>query len=175
MAALTQRARLLQEENDELYELLKHGEIGLMKEEVHGLRRAVLRLESALRGKSFSFSPGYNLNDLYRISPSYSLVIVRYSLPEGHLGVELDIGPNWRVLANLYYLYSKTIGRKHTFTILATRTTRARCQRVHRWGETGRELLQQDQERRKSRDFLNRLLLLKQQRLQAILAGIRRR
>ena len=52
MAALTQRARLLQEENDELYELLKHGEIGLMKEEVHGLRRAVLRLESALRGKS---------------------------------------------------------------------------------------------------------------------------
>ncbi|KAH0839898.1 hypothetical protein J3R83DRAFT_849 [Lanmaoa asiatica] len=49
-AALTQRVRLLQEENDELYELLKHGETGKLKEEVRGLRRVVDRLESALRG-----------------------------------------------------------------------------------------------------------------------------
>ncbi|KAF8845830.1 hypothetical protein BDN67DRAFT_993466 [Paxillus ammoniavirescens] len=48
-AALTQRVRLLQEENDELYELLKHGETGKLKEEVRGLRRVVDRLESALR------------------------------------------------------------------------------------------------------------------------------
>ncbi|KIL00607.1 hypothetical protein PAXRUDRAFT_129525 [Paxillus rubicundulus Ve08.2h10] len=48
-AALTQRVRLLQEENDELYELLKYGETGKLKEEVRGLRRVVDRLESALR------------------------------------------------------------------------------------------------------------------------------
>ncbi|KAG5651966.1 hypothetical protein H0H81_006781 [Sphagnurus paluster] len=48
-AALTQRARLLQDENDELYELLKQGETGKLKEEVRGLRRVVARLEGALR------------------------------------------------------------------------------------------------------------------------------
>ncbi|KAF8897658.1 hypothetical protein BD779DRAFT_1491983 [Infundibulicybe gibba] len=47
--ALTQRVRLLQEENDEIYELLKHGETGKLKEEVRGLRRVVQRLEGALR------------------------------------------------------------------------------------------------------------------------------
>lgn len=49
-AALTQRARLLQEENDELYDLLKQGETGKLKEEVRGLRRVVAKLEGALRG-----------------------------------------------------------------------------------------------------------------------------
>ncbi|KAH7914232.1 hypothetical protein BJ138DRAFT_1098879 [Hygrophoropsis aurantiaca] len=48
-AALTQRVRLLQEENDELFGLLKHGETGRLKEEVRGLRRVVGRLEGALR------------------------------------------------------------------------------------------------------------------------------
>ncbi|KAJ7283976.1 hypothetical protein C8J57DRAFT_1294057 [Mycena rebaudengoi] len=47
--ALTQRTRLLQEENDELYDLLKQGETGKLKEEVRGLRRLVQRLEGALR------------------------------------------------------------------------------------------------------------------------------
>lgn len=50
--ALTQRAKLLQEENDELYEMLKTGETGRLKEEVRGLKRAVGRLETALRGAS---------------------------------------------------------------------------------------------------------------------------
>ncbi|KAG6869302.1 hypothetical protein C0993_000055 [Termitomyces sp. T159_Od127] len=48
-AALIQRARTLQEENDELYDLLKFGETGRLKEEVRGLRRVVARLEGALR------------------------------------------------------------------------------------------------------------------------------
>ncbi|KAJ6452364.1 hypothetical protein DFH09DRAFT_1021570 [Mycena vulgaris] len=48
-AALTQRTRLLQEENDELYQLLKQSETGKLKEEVRGLRRLVERLEGALR------------------------------------------------------------------------------------------------------------------------------
>ncbi|KAJ7682658.1 hypothetical protein DFH06DRAFT_1161765 [Mycena polygramma] len=48
-AALTQRTRLLQEENDELYQLLKQGETGKLKEEVHGLRKVVKRLEDALK------------------------------------------------------------------------------------------------------------------------------
>ncbi|KAH9977933.1 hypothetical protein BGW80DRAFT_1435614 [Lactifluus volemus] len=47
--ALAQRAKLLQEENDELYELLKSSETGKLKEEVRGLRRAVNRVETALR------------------------------------------------------------------------------------------------------------------------------
>jgi hypothetical protein len=42
--------KLLQEENDELYELLKSGEVGGLKEEVSGLRRVVDRLEKALKG-----------------------------------------------------------------------------------------------------------------------------
>lgn len=49
-AALTQRLRVLQEENDELYQLLKQGETGKLKEEVRGLRRLVDRLQGALRG-----------------------------------------------------------------------------------------------------------------------------
>ena len=52
-AALLQRARTLQEENDELYDLLKFGETGKLKEEVRGLRRVVARLEDALRGMDF--------------------------------------------------------------------------------------------------------------------------
>ncbi|KAG6336697.1 hypothetical protein ID866_2404 [Astraeus odoratus] len=47
--ALTHRIRLLQEENDELYEVLRHGETGKLKEEVRGLRHVVNRLENALR------------------------------------------------------------------------------------------------------------------------------
>lgn len=52
-AALTQRAQLLQDENDELYEILKRGETGRLKEEVRGLQRVVERLEKALRRKRF--------------------------------------------------------------------------------------------------------------------------
>jgi hypothetical protein len=49
-AALTQRIRLLQDENDELYDLLKHGETGKLKDETRSLRRVVTKLEGALRG-----------------------------------------------------------------------------------------------------------------------------
>ena len=48
--ALTARNKLLQEENDELYELLKSTETGRLKEEARGLKRAVTRLEVALKG-----------------------------------------------------------------------------------------------------------------------------
>ena len=51
MVALTQRAKLLQEENDELSELFKHSETGRLKEEVRGLRRALKRMEGALTGE----------------------------------------------------------------------------------------------------------------------------
>ena len=53
-AALTQRARLLQEENDELYALLNASETGKLKDEVLGLRRLVTRLSNALQGASIS-------------------------------------------------------------------------------------------------------------------------
>ena len=48
--ALTQRVKLLQEENDELYQILKVKETGKLKEEVRALRRVVHRLEGSLRG-----------------------------------------------------------------------------------------------------------------------------
>ncbi|EIW82089.1 hypothetical protein CONPUDRAFT_164736 [Coniophora puteana RWD-64-598 SS2] len=48
-AALTQRVQLLQDENNELYDLLRHGETGRLKEEVQGLRHVVTKLETALR------------------------------------------------------------------------------------------------------------------------------
>lgn len=49
-AALIQRTRTLQEENDELYDLLRVSETGRLKEEVHHLKRTVTRLERALKG-----------------------------------------------------------------------------------------------------------------------------
>ncbi|KAI0682861.1 hypothetical protein BC835DRAFT_1423907 [Cytidiella melzeri] len=48
-AALTQRVKVLQEENDELYEILKSGETGRLKEDVRSLRRVSQKLEGALR------------------------------------------------------------------------------------------------------------------------------
>lgn len=51
-AALTQRARLVQQENDELYDILKTGETGRLKDEVRSLQRIVKQLEGALRGES---------------------------------------------------------------------------------------------------------------------------
>ncbi|KAI0081696.1 hypothetical protein K474DRAFT_1586931 [Panus rudis PR-1116 ss-1] len=48
-AALTQRVKVLQEENDELYELLKTGETGRLKDDVRALRRTVQKLEAALK------------------------------------------------------------------------------------------------------------------------------
>ncbi|KAF8165229.1 hypothetical protein B0H34DRAFT_688378 [Crassisporium funariophilum] len=48
-AAITQRARVLQEENDELYNMLKQSETGKLKDEVRGLRRVVTKLEGALK------------------------------------------------------------------------------------------------------------------------------
>jgi hypothetical protein len=51
-AALTARVRLLQQENDELYGLLKSTAVAKLKEEVTALRRAVGRLEGALKGAS---------------------------------------------------------------------------------------------------------------------------
>ncbi|KAF5344084.1 hypothetical protein D9758_008831 [Tetrapyrgos nigripes] len=47
--ALSQRVKLLQGENDELYEILKQSETGRLKEEVQSLRRLVEKLEGALR------------------------------------------------------------------------------------------------------------------------------
>jgi hypothetical protein len=49
-AALTQRVKVLQEENDELYEILKSGETGKLKEDVRSLRRLTQKLEGALKG-----------------------------------------------------------------------------------------------------------------------------
>ena len=55
--ALTQRVKILQEENDELYELLKTGETGRLKEDVRSLKRVVQKLEGALRGSSGAIVP----------------------------------------------------------------------------------------------------------------------
>ncbi|KAF5333173.1 hypothetical protein D9611_002408 [Ephemerocybe angulata] len=49
VTALTQRVKVLQDENDELYQVLKVKETGKLKEEVRGLRRVVHRLEGSLR------------------------------------------------------------------------------------------------------------------------------
>lgn len=47
---LNQRMRQLQEENHELYNLLKSTETGKLKDEVCSLRRAIAKLEGALKG-----------------------------------------------------------------------------------------------------------------------------
>lgn len=52
----------MQEENDELYEMLKSGETGKLKEEVRGLRRVVDRLQGALKGTNICIA--YRLRSL---------------------------------------------------------------------------------------------------------------
>lgn len=74
--ALTARNKLLQDENDELYELLKSTETGRLKEEARGLKRAVTRLEVALKGvcsacTSFDWANGI-LVDSHQIIKSLS-------------------------------------------------------------------------------------------------------
>jgi hypothetical protein len=66
--ALTQRVKVLQEENDELYELLKTGETGRLKEDVRSLRRVVQKLEGALRGPS-----------VWRSGSAYSSQLTRFA------------------------------------------------------------------------------------------------
>lgn len=78
--ALTHRAKVLQEENDELYELLKSGETGRLKEDVRALRRLVERLEGALKGQSSAHA--LFLQDLpntsyCRVAPSHCVSLVR--------------------------------------------------------------------------------------------------
>jgi hypothetical protein len=77
---LNQRMRQLQEENDELYNLLKTTETGKLKDEVRSLRKAVAKLEGALKGlyaidqiRAFMM-----LKTAYhRISSSYIFTVVR--------------------------------------------------------------------------------------------------
>jgi len=51
-AALTQRVQLLQEENDELYALLRRSETGKLRDQVASMTQMVERLEAALQGQS---------------------------------------------------------------------------------------------------------------------------
>lgn len=51
--ALTQRLAALQEENDELYTLLKRGTVGRLQEEVTELRTLSRKLEKALKGMRY--------------------------------------------------------------------------------------------------------------------------
>ncbi|KAF9268102.1 hypothetical protein L218DRAFT_984320 [Marasmius fiardii PR-910] len=85
MAALTQRVRLLQEENDQLYDILKEGETGQLKEEVQTLRRLVVKLESALKeshqtisnistelDKSYDAFAAYSTANTHKTAPTTS-------------------------------------------------------------------------------------------------------
>ncbi|KAG7096812.1 hypothetical protein E1B28_004220 [Marasmius oreades] len=85
MAALMQRVRLLQEENDQLYDILKEGETGQLKEEVQTLRRLVVKLESTLKeshqtisnlstelDKSYDAFAAHNTVNTHKSTPSTS-------------------------------------------------------------------------------------------------------
>ncbi|KDQ29334.1 hypothetical protein PLEOSDRAFT_1076107 [Pleurotus ostreatus PC15] len=67
-AALTQKVKALQEENDELYQILQYSETSKLKEEVHVLRSSVTRLESALRASLNLIVPSQNLIKQFRRS-----------------------------------------------------------------------------------------------------------
>lgn len=82
--ALVQRAKSLQEENDELYELLKTGETGRLKENVRALRRVVQKLEGALRGVYSACVLGgrwINGGEDPRIAPSHCVFVVSALFP----------------------------------------------------------------------------------------------
>ena len=72
--ALIQRGKILQEENDELYELLKTGETGRLKEDVRGLRRVVQKLQGALRGASAACIPSTSPTDCSRDVESHQVI-----------------------------------------------------------------------------------------------------
>lgn len=61
ITALTQKVKLLQEENDELYQILRVKETGKLKEEVRSLRKVVQSLEGSLRGALFVLCGGNSL------------------------------------------------------------------------------------------------------------------
>lgn len=77
-SALAQRVKTVQNENDELYDLLKKSETGRLKEEVRSLSRVVNKLESALRGTCITVSsltpPHYVSTDSHKIILSLSCV-----------------------------------------------------------------------------------------------------
>lgn len=63
-----QRTKILQEENDELYELLRSGENARLKEEIRSLNKVVKRLEGALTGE---FTILFGLHKLEFILPRF--------------------------------------------------------------------------------------------------------
>jgi hypothetical protein len=78
---LNQRMHQLQEENDELYNLLKSTETGKLKDEVRSLRRAVAKLEGALKGPYKLLDPRFHgfsksLFFYLRISSGYCISLV---------------------------------------------------------------------------------------------------
>ena len=86
--ALVQRTKILQEENDELYELLRIGETGRLKEDVRALRRVVQKLEGALRGACatlaeplFTHSTTWVATESHQVIASLSYVLAAASHP----------------------------------------------------------------------------------------------
>ncbi|CAE7219923.1 unnamed protein product [Rhizoctonia solani] len=73
-AAITQRLKLLQTENDELYELLRASESTRQREEVVGLQRTIKRLESQLEGSEARIADLTSKLDQGRISVAKSVV-----------------------------------------------------------------------------------------------------
>ncbi|KAE9397129.1 hypothetical protein BT96DRAFT_958000 [Gymnopus androsaceus JB14] len=82
-AALTQRVKVLQEENDELYDILKKRETGRLKEEVQSLKRIVDKLEGALReSHQVIISLSHELDKSYQAFASTSAT--RTASPQNH-------------------------------------------------------------------------------------------
>ncbi|KAJ1309102.1 hypothetical protein OPQ81_004780 [Rhizoctonia solani] len=73
-AAITQRLKLLQTENDELYELLRTSETARQREEVIGLQRTVKRLEDQLDSAEARIADLTSKLDQGRISLAKSVV-----------------------------------------------------------------------------------------------------
>ncbi|CCO27639.1 hypothetical protein BN14_01624 [Rhizoctonia solani AG-1 IB] len=63
--AITQRLKLLQTENEELYELLRASELARQREEVVGLRRTIKHLEDQLEGAEA------RITELKYVGPKY--------------------------------------------------------------------------------------------------------
>ncbi|KAJ3554769.1 hypothetical protein NM688_g2933 [Phlebia brevispora] len=100
-AALTQRVKVLQEENDELYELLKTGETGRLKEDVRSLRRVVQKLEGALKGTLLKCYAQTRARTKLADSPESHQVITNLSYV--YLNISMDtpnrcLERNWRNL-----------------------------------------------------------------------------
>jgi len=100
VAALRQRASMLQEENDELYSVLRRAETGRLDEEAKGLRRLIGKLERSLKGEDALLRISRETDEELPLESNETvkfLTYVSYFCSSLHI-LTFSLGRNWNAL-----------------------------------------------------------------------------